>query len=74
MSELIEKLKGFSYGAQTDLLVGLPGETFDSHLDSYNKALAMGLTHIFGGEIQMLPGAEMDEEEYRKEVERSPHF
>ena len=66
LTELIEKLKGFSYGAQTDLLVGLPGETFDSHLDSYNKALAMGLTHIFGGEIQMLPGAEMDEEEHRK--------
>jgi hypothetical protein len=27
----------------------------------------MGLTHIFGGEIQMLPGAEMDEEKHRKE-------
>jgi len=67
LSELIEKLKGFSYGAQTDLLVGLPGETFNSHLDSYNKALDMGLTHIFGGEIQMLPGAEMDEEKHRKE-------
>ena len=66
LSELIEKLKGFSYGAQTDLLVGLPGETFDSHLNSYNKALSMGLTHIFGGEIQMLPGAEMDEESHRK--------
>jgi hypothetical protein len=25
----------------------------------------MGLTHIFGGEIQMLPGAEMDEEDHR---------
>ena len=47
LAELSDKLKGFSYGAQTDLLVGLPGETFDSHLNSYNKALAMGLTHIF---------------------------
>ena len=66
LSELIEKLKGFSYGAQTDLLVGLPGETYKSHLNSYDKALAMGLTHIYGGEIQMLPGAEMDEENHRK--------
>ena len=24
--DMIEKLKGFSYGAQTDFLVGLPGE------------------------------------------------
>jgi len=66
LSNLIEKLKDFSYGAQTDLLVGLPGETLDSHLNSYDKALSMGLTHIFGGEIQMLPGAEMDEENHRK--------
>ncbi len=65
LSNLIEKLKGFSYGAQTDLLVGLPGETYQSHMDSLDKALSMGLTHIFGGEIQMLPGAEMDEEDYR---------
>jgi len=65
LSNLIEKLKGFSYGAQTDLLVGLPGETYQSHMDSLDKALSMGLTHIFGGEIQMLPGAEMDEEGYR---------
>jgi len=65
LSDLIEKLKGFSYGAQTDLLVGLPGETYQSHMDSLDKALSMGLTHIFGGEIQMLPGSEMDEEDYR---------
>ena len=66
LSSLIEKLKGFSYGAQTDLLVGLPGETYKSHMESLDKALSMGLTHIFGGEIQMLPGAEMDEEDHRK--------
>ena len=66
LSDLIDKLKGFSYGAQTDLLVGLPGETYQSHLNSLDKALSMGLTHIFGGEIQMLPGAEMDTEDYRK--------
>jgi radical SAM superfamily enzyme YgiQ (UPF0313 family) len=66
LSELIDKLKGFSYGAQTDLLVGLPGETYKSHMGSLDKALSMGLTHIFGGEIQMLPGAEMDEEDHRK--------
>ena len=65
LSNLIEKLKGFSYGAQTDLLVGLPGETYQSHMDSLDKALSMGLTHIFGGEIQMLPGSEMDEEDHR---------
>jgi len=64
--DLIEKLKGFTYGAQTDLLVGLPGETYESHLNSLEKVLGMGITQIFGGEIQMLPGADMDSEESRK--------
>ena len=64
--DLIKKLKGFTYGAQTDLLVGLPGETYQSHLNSLERVLSLGITQIFGGEIQMLPGAEMDTEESRK--------
>jgi len=64
--DLIKKLKGFTYGAQTDLLVGLPGETYQSHLNSLEKVLTLGITQIFGGEIQMLPGADMDTEESRK--------
>ncbi len=64
--ELIEKLKGFTFGAQTDLLVGLPGETYQSHLNSIDKVLSLGITQIFGGEIQMLPGADMDTEVSRK--------
>ena len=63
---LIEKLKGYTYGAQTDILVGLPGETYQSHLNSLEKVLSLGITQIFGGEIQMLPGADMDTEESRK--------
>ena len=50
----------------TELIFGLPGETFDSHINSYNKDLSMGLTHIYGGEIQMLPGAQIEEEAHRK--------
>ena len=64
--DLIKKLKGFTYGAQTDLLVGLPGETYQSHLNSLEKVLSLGITQIFGGEIQMLPGADMDTEESRE--------
>ena len=63
--DLIEKLKGYTYGAQTDILVGLPGETYQSHLNSLEKVLSLGITQIFGGEIQMLPGADMDTQESR---------
>ena len=64
--DMIEKLKGFSYGAQTDFLVGLPGETYQSHLNSLEKALSMGIDHILGGEVELLPGSEMDSEDSRK--------
>ena len=59
---MIEKLKGFTYGAQTDFLVGLPDETYQSHLNSLEKALSMGINHILGGEVELLPGSEMDSE------------
>ena len=64
--DLIEKLKGYTYGAQTDILVGLPGETYQSHLNSLEKVLSLGITQIFGGEIQMLPGADMDTKDSRE--------
>jgi len=57
---LITLLKQYTDTAQTDILVGLPGETYKSHLSSLDQALAFGLNHIHGGEIRMLPGSEMD--------------
>lgn len=64
--DMIQKLKGFTYGAQTDFLVGLPDETYQSHLQSLEKALSMGINHILGGEVELLPGSEMDSEFSRK--------
>lgn len=57
---LIEELKGYTHSTQTDLLVGLPNEDFDSHLRSLDNALGYGINLIMGGEIRMLPGSEMD--------------
>jgi len=48
-------------GSITDILLGLPGETRDSHIDSLNRAIGHGFTRIGGGEVRMLPGSEMDE-------------
>ena len=66
LMSLITELKQFTDSAQTDILVGLPGETYESHLNSLDQALSYGLNHIHGGEIRMLPGSEMDTEESRK--------
>lgn len=66
LMSFITELKQFTDSAQTDILVGLPGETYASHLNSLDQALSYGLNHIHGGEIRMLPGSEMDTEESRK--------
>ncbi|MBI3637867.1 MAG: hypothetical protein HY216_16865, partial [Candidatus Rokubacteria bacterium] len=63
--KLIDQLQEFTDAAQTDILVGLPGETYDSHLRSLDSALDLGINLIHGGEIRMLPGSEMDSEETR---------
>ena len=63
---LISRLKEFTHTTRTDILVGLPGETFDSHLNSIDQAMSYGIDDILGGEIQLLPGSEMDTEESRE--------
>ena len=62
---LIARLKEYTHTTRTDILVGLPGESFDSHLQSLDKALSYGVNDILGGEVQMLPGSEMNTRESR---------
>jgi radical SAM superfamily enzyme YgiQ (UPF0313 family) len=62
---LINELRPYTHSTQTDLLVGLPNEDFESHTRSLEGALRYGIDMIFGGEIRLLPGSEMDTEESR---------
>jgi len=63
---LISRLKQFTHTTRTDILVGLPGESFDSHLNSIDQAMSYGINDILGGEIQLLPGSEMETQESRE--------
>lgn len=63
---LIARLKEYTHTTRTDILVGLPGESFDSHLRSLDKALSFGINDILGGEVQLLPGSEMNAKESRE--------
>lgn len=58
--KLINDLRSYTHSTQTDLLVGLPNEDFDSHVRSLEGALRYGINLIQGGEIRVLPGSEMD--------------
>ncbi|MFC1511334.1 B12-binding domain-containing radical SAM protein [Candidatus Margulisiibacteriota bacterium] len=50
----------------TDILLGLPGETRDSHLRSLSKAYELGFNSIGGGEIRLLKGSDLETDESRK--------
>ncbi len=64
--DIVGKLRGHTHSTQTDILVGLPGETFESHLDSLDQALGYGINFFNCGEVRMLPGTEMDTWDYRR--------
>ncbi|MBF0291395.1 MAG: cobalamin-dependent protein [Nitrospinae bacterium] len=63
---LINELKPHTHSAQTDILVGLPNENYDSHLRSLEGVLRYGINRIMGGEIRLLPGSEIETEESRE--------
>jgi radical SAM superfamily enzyme YgiQ (UPF0313 family) len=66
LMSLIDKLREYTHSTQTDLLVGLPNETFDSHISSLETALGYGFDLIQGGEIRLLPGSDMESEADRE--------
>ena len=63
---VIDNLQGYTHSTHTDILVGSPAETLESHLNSLDAAISYGIKRINGGEIRMLPGTEMDTPEERK--------
>ncbi|MCW9034194.1 MAG: cobalamin-dependent protein [Rhodospirillales bacterium] len=67
--QLINGLRAHTHSTQTDLLVGLPMETVDSHIRSLETALSYGINMILGGEIRLLPGSELDSEADRQQFQ-----
>ena len=57
----------YTSGSLTDILLGQPGETKQSHIESYFGAMKLGFDSIGGGEIRLLPGSEMDEDKSRED-------
>lgn len=64
--EVSESLLSISERFHTDILLGLPGETMNSHLMSLHKAFKLGFDSIGGGEIRLLKGSDLETDESRK--------
>ncbi len=58
----------------TDLLVGLPGETKTSHLASVKKAFDVGFHKVNVGDIRLLPGSRMEEDDYQEQYHLKTRF
>lgn len=65
-SNVIRTAREGGHGVTTDILCGLPEETYESHLKTLRKAFNAGFDFIDVGNIIMLPGSEMETDEYRE--------
>jgi hypothetical protein len=67
LEDLQKSLVSASERFHTDILLGLPGETKDSHLSSLRRAYELGFDSIGGGEIRLLKGSELETDKSRTE-------
>jgi radical SAM superfamily enzyme YgiQ (UPF0313 family) len=67
VAEINEQLKekGLSTQLYSELILGLPLDTREGHLDANRKLMDLG-AEVFNYNLHLLPGTEMDSEETRK--------
>lgn len=74
MTDLVEQGRKDGIPYTTDVLACLPGESLESHLNTLRDVFQMGFTFFNVGQIRMLPGSEMENEETRKAYELKTKF
>jgi radical SAM superfamily enzyme YgiQ (UPF0313 family) len=62
---LVLEIKQEGMEVATDVLCGLPGETYESHLKTLRMAFDVGFDFIDVGNVVMLPGSELENNESR---------
>jgi radical SAM superfamily enzyme YgiQ (UPF0313 family) len=74
LEQFVQTINQKSLRVYTDLLVGLPGETKDSHLASVKKAFDVGFHKVNVGDIRLLPGSRMEEDDYQEQYHLKTRF
>jgi hypothetical protein len=59
-------MRGRGLRSNSDLILGLPGETLDSHLNGCRKLLDAGTNQVTNFQLMMLKGSELETEESRQ--------
>lgn len=66
---LAPTIKKLDLGTDSEVILGLPGETFESHVQTLRGLMRANIDHILVFNCMMLMGSEMDTLEYRKKFE-----
>src|SRR6266849_6797991 len=59
-------MRGRGLRSNSDLILGLPGETLDTHLTALRKLLDAGVDQVTNFQLMMLKGSELETMESRK--------
>ncbi|MBS1857786.1 MAG: cobalamin-dependent protein [Acidobacteria bacterium] len=59
-------MRGRGLRSNTDLILGLPGETLETHMNGIRKLLDAGLNQVTNFQLMMLKGTELETVESRK--------
>jgi radical SAM superfamily enzyme YgiQ (UPF0313 family) len=72
--QLLVHVRGRGLRSNSDLILGLPGETLRSHVDGIRKLLDAGISQVSNFQLVMLKGSELDTEESRKKFSFETRF
>ena len=74
MTGLVESYSKLGLHSFSELIIGLPGETLDSHIKSLSTLLDSGVGAITTYNLMLLNGTEMNTKQHRKKYGLKSHF
>jgi hypothetical protein len=72
--EVMIHIRGRGLRSNSDLIVGLPGETLHSHTDTIHKLIDAGTNSMHNAQLILLKGSELEMEESRKKFNFQTRF
>jgi radical SAM superfamily enzyme YgiQ (UPF0313 family) len=67
--QLLMYIRGRGLRSNSDLILGLPGETLESHVSSIRKLLDGGASQVTNFQLLLLKGSELETEESRRQFQ-----
>lgn len=72
--QILMHIRGRGLRSNSDLILGLPGETLQTHVAAIRKLLDTGVSQVTNFQLMMLPGSELETLETRKQFKFDTRF